>query len=61
MDRAKANGTYAGIGLAIGMGLEVLFGIMFDQIGLGLALGAAFALLFGPIVEQLTKGAAAKE
>jgi uncharacterized membrane protein len=37
----------AGIGLAIGAGLGLIFGIMVNNIGLGIALGAAFGLIFG--------------
>ncbi len=43
-----ANG--AGIGLAIGAGMGLIFGVLTDSIGLAVGLGAALGLVFGAIL-----------
>jgi len=45
----------AGVWLAIGAGLGLIFGTMFNQIGLGIALGAAFGLVFGFTIPKKEK------
>jgi hypothetical protein len=44
-----------GVWLAIGAGLGLIFGTMFNQIGHGIALGAAFGLIFGFIIPKKEK------
>jgi hypothetical protein len=50
----KQNNS-AGIGLAIGAGLGLIFGFMLNQIGLGIALGAALGLVFGFTIPETGK------
>jgi len=45
----------AGVWLAIGVGLGLIFGPMLNQIGLGIALGAAFGLTFGFAIPKKEK------
>ena len=37
----------AGIGLAVGAGLGLIFGLLTDNIGLGVGIGAALGIVFG--------------
>ena len=47
----------AGIGLAIGCGLGLIFGMLIPSIGIGtgIALGAAFGLVFGGAIAPKQK------
>ena len=51
----------SGSGLAIGLSLGVLFGIVTDNIGLGMMLGVAAGLCTGPAISVLKKNKKAEE
>ncbi len=57
MDQAKDPRGHAGAGLAVGAGLGLIFGIMFEQIALGVALG----LSVGAVADLSRKKAVPKE
>jgi hypothetical protein len=48
-DSKSKNNVYngAGIGIAIGAGLGLIFGLLTDNVGLGVGIGAALGLVFG--------------
>ena len=49
------NQTNMVIGLVIGAGLGLIFGLMLNKIGLGIALGAGIGLVFGLIIPEKQK------
>ena len=51
----------SGSGLAIGLSLGVLFGIVTDNIGLGMMLGVAAGLCTSPAISALKKNKKADE
>lgn len=51
----------SGSGLAIGLSLGVLFGIVTDNIGLGMMLGVAVGLCIDPAIGTLKKNKKADE
>lgn len=51
----------SGIGLAVGLSLGVLFGIVMDDIGLGMMTGVAVGLCVGPAVAMLMRTRGARE
>ena len=51
----------SGSGLAIGLSLGVLFGIVTDNIGLGMMLGVAAGLCTGPAISVLRKNQKTEE
>lgn len=51
----------SGIGLAVGLSLGVLFGIVMDDIGLGMMTGVAVGLCVGPAVAMLRRNRGARE
>ena len=51
----------SGSGLAIGLSLGVLFGIVTDNIGLGMMLGVAVGLCTSPAISALKKNTKADE
>ena len=60
----KQTGDFSsntGLGLAVGLSLGTLFGVVFDNIGLGMMMGAALGLCGGPAMELLQGGRKPKE
>jgi len=53
--QAKKTTDITGLGLAIGAGLGVLFGIFFNNIAMGIAFGAALGLVFGAALSHKNK------
>ena len=51
----------SGIGLAVGLSLSVLFGIVMDDIGLGMMTGVAVGLCVGPAVAMLRRNRGARK
>ena len=51
----------SGSGLAVGLSLGVLFGIVMDDIGLGMMTGVAVGLCVGPAVAMLRRNRGARE
>lgn len=59
--KEPASSRDSGSGLAIGLSLGVLFGIVTDNIGLGVMLGVAVRLCAGPAIGVLKKNKKAEE
>ena len=60
----KQTGDFSsntGLGLAVGLSLGTLFGVVFDNIGLGRMMGAALGLCGGPAMELLHGGRKSKK
>lgn len=47
--------NYTGAFLAIGAGLGVSYGILFDNLAIGMSFGAALGLLIGAVAESAKK------
>jgi hypothetical protein len=52
--KVEANG--AGLGIAIGAGLGLIFGLLTDNIGLCVGIGAALGLVFGFAFSSMALG-----
>ena len=48
-DSKKEMANGAGMGLAIGAGIGLIFGILTDNVGIAVGVGAALGLVFGSI------------
>lgn len=59
--KEPASSSDSGSGLAIGLSLGVLFGIVTDNIGLGMMLGVAAGLCIDPAIGALKKNKKADE
>ena len=59
--KEPASSGDSGSGLAIGLSLGVLFGIVTDNIGLGVMLDVAMGLCAGPAIGVLKKNKKAEE
>ena len=53
--KAPVQADDSGSGLAIGLGLGVLVGLLIDDLGLGMMLGVAVGLCTGPAIGALRK------
>jgi len=53
--QTKKNPEQVGLGLVMGAGVGIVFGILFDSISIGITFGAALGLVFGGVLSLKDK------
>ena len=59
--KAPVHADDSGSGLAIGLSLGILVGLLIDDLGLGMMLGVAVGLCTGPAISALRKNKKAEK